>query len=340
MKSKPRAKNMGDIAILARVSKPTVSRALRDSPLVTAETKALILEVARKHGYAVNRNAQKLRDKRTNTIAVVADFKSFPGSRLADPFSFELLADVAQALSVRSQDLLLCAPAEESHETYQSILASRHADGIIFLGQGQRDPMLRQLAQTDAAFVVWGAMAADQPYCTVGGANTRGGELVGARFADSKRRRAVFIGGSDEHLEMKQRRLGFEKALRSRDPKASIERVLVSDFSFESALSAMATYLENKSRDEFPDAIFAASDTIAMAVYKALRSHSLNIPQDVSVIGYNDNPHAAWCSPSLTTVRQDTRQAGALLVEQLMMMLEGRKPQSIMIPAELIVRES
>lgn len=331
---------MGEIAELARVSIPTVSRALRDSPLVTAETKALILEVARKHGYTVNRNAQKLRDKRTNTIAVVADFKSFPGSRLADPFSFELLADVAQALSMRNQDLLLCAPADETYETYLSMLNSKHADGIIFLGQGQRDPMLRQLAQTDAAFVVWGAMAEDQPYCTVGGANSRGGEMVGARFADSKRSKAIFIGGSDEHLEMKQRRIGFENALRSRNAKASIQNVIVSNFSFEAAYSAMATFLENRKKDDFPDAIFAASDTIAMAVFKALRSHGLNIPRDVSVIGYNDNPHAAWCSPSLTTVRQDTRQAGALLVEQLMLILEGRKPQSIMIPAELIVRES
>lgn len=331
---------MGDIATLANVSKPTVSRALRDSPLVTAETKALILEIARKHGYAVNRNAQKLRDKRTNTIAVVADFKSFPGSRLADPFSFELLADVAQALSMRSQDLLLCAPTEESQETYQSILASRHADGIIFLGQGQRDPMLRQLAKTDATFVVWGAVAQDQPYCAIGGANFRGGELVGARFAETKRRRAVFIGGSDTHLEMKQRRMGFEKAFLAKQANASVAHVSVSDFTYESALAAMASYLESKGKNEQPDAIFAASDTIAMAVYKALKDRGLQIPSDVSVIGYNDNPHANWCSPPLTTVRQDTRQAGALLVEQLMLMLEGRKPQSIMIPAELIVRES
>jgi DNA-binding LacI/PurR family transcriptional regulator len=116
--------------------------------------------------------------------------------------------------------------------------------------------------------------------------------------------------------------------------------VLVSDFSYETALAAMGAYFDGKTKADSPDAIFAASDTIAMAVYKALRDRGLIVPKDVSVIGYNDNPHAAWCSPSLTTVRQDTRQAGSLLVEQLMLILEGRKPQSIMIPAELIVRES
>lgn len=338
MKSKQRAKNMADIAALARVSKPTVSRALRDSPLVTPETKAHVLAIAGKYGYAVNRNAQKLREKRTNTIAVVADFKSFPGSRITDPFTFELLADVAQALAVRNQDLLLCAPAVDENHAYQSLLASRHADGIIFLGQGRRDPVLRALAATDAPFVVWGAVARDQPYCTVGGDNQRGGELAGERFARQRRRKALFIGGGNEHLEMKQRRQGFEKILRAQNPATGIAAIALSDFSFESALAAISAHLELKAN--IPDAIFAASDTIAMAVYAALRGRGLKIPHDVSVVGYNDNPHAAWCAPSLTTVRQDTRQAGALLVEQLMLMLEGAKARSIMLPAELIVRES
>ncbi|HVT34127.1 MAG TPA: substrate-binding domain-containing protein [Nevskiaceae bacterium] len=333
MKTRTRPKSMADIAALAKVSKPTVSRALRDSPLVTPETKALILAVAAKHGYAVNRNAQKLRDKRTNTIAVVADFKSFPGSRIHDPFSFELLADVGQALALRNQDLLLCAPAVDENHSYESIVVSRHADGIIFLGQGRRDAALRKLADTDAPFVVWGAVAKDQPYCAVGGDNLRGGELAGERFALMRRRKPLYIGGSDEHLEMKLRRQGFEKALRN----ASTSLILA-DFSYEAALAALDAHLDSKTK--VPDAIFAASDTIAMGVYAALKKRGLKIPDDVSVIGYNDNPHAAWCTPSLTTVRQDTRQAGALLVEQLMRLLEGGSAKSIMMPAELVVRES
>ena len=325
---------MADIAALARVSKPTVSRALRDSPLVTPETKAHVLAIAAKHGYAVNRNAQKLRDKRTNTIAVVADFKSFPGSRIHDPFSFELLADVGQALALRNQDLLLCAPVVDENHAYQSIIASRHADGIIFLGQGRRDSVLRKLAATDAPFVVWGAVVKDQPYCAVGGDNLRGGELAGERFALMGRRRPLYIGGSDEHLEMKLRRQGFEKALRAH----KINRLTLADFSYDVALAALDPLLGAKT--QLPDAIFAASDTIAMGVYAALKKRGLRIPDDVSVIGYNDNPHAAWCTPALTTVRQDTRQAGALLVEQLMRMLEGGSARSIMMPAELVVRES
>lgn len=93
---------MGDIARLADVSKPTVSRVLNNSPLVGAKTRDHVLQVARAHGYAVNRNAQKLRQTRTETIAVVLDFGSHRHGRIADPFVFELLAGVSEALSVRN----------------------------------------------------------------------------------------------------------------------------------------------------------------------------------------------------------------------------------------------
>ena len=86
---------MDDIARLAKVSKPTVSRALADSPLVKKDTKNHILSVAHQHGYAVNRNAQKLRHKRTNTIAVSLDFRSHRSNHISDPFMFELLAGVS-----------------------------------------------------------------------------------------------------------------------------------------------------------------------------------------------------------------------------------------------------
>ena len=82
---------MDHIAQLTNLSKATVSRALRDSPLVTVETKTLVVEAATKCGYTVNKNARKLRDKRTNTIAIALDFPSYPGQRISDPFIFELL---------------------------------------------------------------------------------------------------------------------------------------------------------------------------------------------------------------------------------------------------------
>src|SRR3546814_5396139 len=115
---------MDDIARVAGVSKPTVSRALQDSPLVSDETKRKILEIARRHGYVVNRNAQNLRRRRSDTIAVVIDFPHLPENRLSDPFHFELLGNIANALSVRQQDVLR---SEEHTSELQSLMRISYA---------------------------------------------------------------------------------------------------------------------------------------------------------------------------------------------------------------------
>lgn len=326
------AKTMEDIALLANVSKPTVSRALQDSPLVNAETKSRIVAIARRYGYSVNRNAQKLRGKRTNTIAVVLDFPSYPGKRVSDPFIFELLADVAKALAIRHQDLLLCSPDVDEAHAYQAMLASKGADGIIFLGQGARDRWLRELGRTNAPFVVWGAVDDDRAYCAVGSDNRRGGVLAGKRFAQLKRKRVLFLGNLS-HRELAQRREGLEEGL---GPDATITDLEISDFSYEASYAACKEMLSASSLR--PDAVFAASDTVAMAVVVALRESGLRVPEDVSVIGYNDIPYAEHFAPPLTTIRQDTNQAGSLLVEKLFQMLDGGRPASIRLPTELVLR--
>lgn len=332
------AKTMDDVARLAGVSKPTVSRALNDSPLVTPETKARVLEVAQQCGYAVNKNAQKLRGRRTNTIAVAADFQALPGLRISDPFHFEILADVARALAVRNQDLLLCSPATSDNSAFETLLTSRGADGIIFLGQGARGAIFTQLAEAKAPFVVWGAPAHGPLYCTVGSDNKLGGALAGRRFAKLRRKRVLFVGLGREHPEMDFRRQGLELGLAEAASTAQIDDLIIDDLAFATSLTAINAYLE--SADTPPDAIFAASDTIAMAATKAIAAKGMRIPDDITVIGYDDNPQAAHWTPPLTTVHQDTRQAGALLVEKLMQMLEGVQPKSSVIPTQLIVRET
>lgn len=323
------APTMDDIARLAGVSKPTVSRALHDSPLVTDETKARIVELARKHGYVVNRNAQNLRRQRSHTIIAVLDFPSLPEQRMSDPFHFELLANITNALALRRQDLLLCSP--QPGDSYRSLLAEKGGDGIIFVGQGSREALLRDLSRSNTPFVVWGAQLEGSRYCTVGSDNHRGGWLVGRRFASLKRRRILFLGPRG-HEEIDLRRMGLADGA-----GRAIDELVVGDLSYRASLDAMAGYLGSHTP---PDAVFAASDTMAIAAIAALRQAGLSVPGDVSVCGYDDSPMAPYHTPALTTVRQDTRLAGALLVESLMQMLEGSRAKSVVLPTELIVRET
>lgn len=328
---------MDDIAKLAKVSKPTVSRALSDSPLVKPDTKSHVLSVARKHGYAVNRNAQKLRHKRTNTIAVSLDFRSHKKNHITDPFIIDLLSGVSEASGDRSQDLLLCAPNHNDFESFRQILSSRGADGFIVLGQGHREEMLNELALGGAPLVVWGARTDDTPYCVVGSDNYLGGLLTGRYLLERGRRNFLFVGDTS-FKEIYWRRAGLQKAAEESNKIISIFDIAVSSFSFDSAYEAATNFLAI-TRDP-PDAIFAFSDTAAMAFIRAFRQAGLEIPQAVSVVGYNDIPSAAYFSPPVTTIRQDIYQAGRLLVSNLLQMLDGLPAKSSTIKTELIVRET
>jgi DNA-binding LacI/PurR family transcriptional regulator len=335
--SDKRAVTMDDIARLAKVSKPTVSRALSGSPLVREATRNRVLSVAHEHGYAVNRNAQKLRRKRTNTIAVSLDFRSHQQGHISDPFMFDLLAGVSEALGDRNQDLLLCAPNHNDTDAFQNILWSRGSDGFIILGQGHREEMLNEFAATGAPLVVWGAGAESAPYCVVGSDNHLGGRLAGDYLMDRGCRHIVFVGDTS-FREIGLRFSGFSSAVTARNRDVKTDSIELHNFSYEAAHDAANHYLDVT--ELRPDGVFAFSDTAAMAFISAFREAGLQVPGDVAVVGYNDIPSAAYFTPRLTTIRQDIHQAGRVLVAKLMRILDGERPSSGVIRTELIVRET
>ncbi|MBN2973440.1 LacI family DNA-binding transcriptional regulator [Sphingomonas floccifaciens] len=326
--------NMDDIARLAEVSKPTVSRVLNGSPLVSEATRERVLQVARAHGYAVNRNAQKLRQARTETIAVMLDFGSHRHGRIADPFVFELLAGVSEALSVRNQDLLLSPPGLSDAQACIDLIAGRAADGFIFLGQGGREPMLRDLSRSATPFVVWGAVNPENSYCAVGSDNRLGGRLAGDLFVTRGARRWLFVGNV-EHEEIRLRHEGLRQAGDAAD--ASIDLLLVEHMAYSAVYAGAAAWL---TRHPAPDAVFAFSDTAAMAVIAAFRDAGLSAPDDYALVGYNNIPPAADFTPAITTIEQETHLAGAILVEKLMQQIEGSRAKSTMLPTRLIVRDT
>lgn len=330
---------MEDIARLAGLSKSTVSRALQDDQRIRPATRERIAALARKHGYAVNSNARKLRLSRSNTIAIVIHLPPTASPEWSGPFIFQLLTDVANQLWLRRQDLLLVPPESEQPLAYHSILASKGADGIIFLGQGANDEWLLDLARTNSPFVVWGAVEQKPRYCTIGSDNRKGGALVARRFIELDRRRVLFVGNR-QHREMEQRLEGLRAELDASGAAYGLDHVEVGDFTFDSALAAVRSHLLEGRGKEMPDGIFAASDEFALAVLAAVDEAGLRVPGDVSVIGYDDLPSASHVRPALTTVSQDTRQAGALLVEKLFQMIDGGRPASMMIPTELVVRQT
>lgn len=328
---------MSDIAKLAQVSESTVSRALRDNPLVSEKTRKKIQKIARDHRYQINESARNLRLRKSHTIAVVMLLDTESGQAISDPFLLDLLGNVADELAKYGYDLLLSTPQTLGNEWNSHYLESNRADGMIIIGQGEHGHKIDELADSRKPFVVWGAYRPGQNYCTVGSDNKKGAYLAVKHLIDTGRRRIAFLGDSS-HPEIEQRLEGYRQAL------TGAGLVLVEDLLITTAFSSRDGYAKTRDallgKKQSFDAIFTVSDAIAMGAIKQLAEKGIRVPEDVAVSGYDDVPISSFCTPALTTVRQNTTEGGRYLVKCLMDQLAGKKSRSVILDTELIIRQS
>ena len=329
-----------DIAHLAGVSQATVSRVLSGSPLVNAETRRRVEAVARELNYKVDRHASSLRTQRSATLALLLFEDPTPDESHINPFFLSMLGSITRACARHGQDLLVSFQqlSDDWHADYED---SMKADGLILLGYGDylsyRDK-LQTLVGQGTRFVRWGAVMPDQPGVSIGCDNLDGGRLAGAHIARLGRRRVAFLGDASSHYpEFFDRYRGCDEALRT--VGAAMDPVLQVDAesSEEAGYTAAKTLL---ARGVAFDAVFAASDLIAVGALRALAEHGLQVPGDVCVVGFDDLPMARVAQPPLTTVAQDTTRAGELLVETLLRQVRGETTESTMLPTSLVVRRS
>ena len=324
---------MEDLAALAGVSTITVSRALRNSPLVTEKTREKVRRIAEEQGYRLNISARNLRLGRSNSVAVVVEMTPVKGRPMSDPYPLALLGGITEELTAAGYTVVL---------TSRQLLDSapvRGADGMILLGQGSHNEAVKVLQKAGLPLIVWGApeasQAASEAYVVVGSDNVAGGASAAARFIEQRRRKLVFLGDVD-HAEVQSRCAGFIEAMRGNGivhitrPKA---------FTFEAGFESMSSYLKKKG-EHAVDGVFAASDLLAMGAIRALAEHGLRVPDQVSVIGYDDTPGAASFVPPLTSVHQDLRDGGVLLGRKMLALLNDEAVASEVLPTRLIVRQT
>jgi len=339
MRRKTKATSI-DIAHRAGVSQATVSRVLRGSPLVNAETRRRVEEVAREFNYKVDRHASSLRTQRTGTLALLLFEDPTPDDSHINPFFLSMLGSITRACARAGHDLLVSFQqlSDDWHADYED---SMRADGLILLGYGDyhahRDK-LELLVVQGTHFVRWGAVLPDQPGVSIGCDNFEGGRLAGAHLVGLGRRRIAFLGDASSHYpEFFERWRGCDAALGAiagtMDPALQVDAVS----SEESGYAAARTLL---GRAVAFDAVFAASDLIALGAIRAFTEHGLRVPEDVAVVGFDDIPMARFANPPLTTVVQDTTRAGELLVETLLRLVREEAADSITLPASLVVRRS
>lgn len=329
-----------DIAHLAGVSQPTVSRALRGSPSVNPETRQRILAIARELNYKVDKNASNLRCQQSGTLALLFFEDPTPDDSLINPFFHSMLGSITRACALRGYDLLVSFQ-QLSTNWHADFEDSHKADGLILLGYGdylEAESKLQRLVGQGTHFVRWGAALPGEPGISIGCDNFQGGHDITAHLLASGRRRIAFLGhASDHYPEFFERYRGFAAALDAAglapDPTLQLDAITTEQSGHEAVRALLA------SGAQF-DALFAASDLIALGAMNGLREHGLRVPQDVAVAGFDDIAMASFVQPGLSTVQQDTKQAGDVLVESLIRLIQGEPVESRTLPVKLVLRGS
>ena len=329
-----------DIAYLAGVSQPTVSRALRGSPQVSEETRRRVEAIAQQLNYKVDKNASNLRCQRSNTLALLFFEDPTPDDSQINPFFHSMLGSITRACARNGYDLLISFQ-QQSGQWHENYADTRKADGLILLGYGdyvEYRGRLERLVEQGTNFVLWGVMQAGQPGLSVGSDNFQGSHLATQHLIGLGRRSIAFLGTASTHYpEFLERYRGYSQALK--DAGIVAHRALQVD-SITTERSGYSATCELLERGTQFDAIVAASDLIAMGALHALQERHVEVPGQVAVVGFDDIPAATLTNPPLTTVAQDTRLAGDVLVETVLSQIRGEPAEARTLKTRLIVRQS
>ena len=331
-----------DIAHYAGVSQSTVSRALRGSPLVNEQTRRKVMEVARKLNYKVDKNASNLRAQQSSTLAVLLFEDPTSDESQINPFFLSMLGSITRACAKAGYDLLVSFQSI-SNDWHADYAESHRADGLILLGYGDYvdyQEKFNRLLESDTKFVCWGANVNGRPELTVSCDNSQGGKLVAEHFISLGRTDCAFIGDASHHSpEFSSRFSGFEQTLQAHGKHVSERKIATAISTEESGYHATRSLLANNITF---NALFAASDLIAIGAIRALQEAGMRVPQDVSVVGFDDISVARFCNPPLSTVQQNTTTAGQMLVANLLNLIADQEVdlQSSILPPNLVIRKS
>jgi DNA-binding LacI/PurR family transcriptional regulator len=328
-----------EVAHLAGVSQSTVSRALRGSATVNEATRRRIVAVANELHYKVDKNASSLRTQQTATLALLFFEDPTLDASLINPFFLSMLGWITRACANRGYDLLISFQ-HSSGDWLADCQDCKKADGAILLGYGDYVEYLDKLRQLEpgAPVVRWGAVLPEHPGVSIGCDNHQGSYDVTRHLVGLGRRQIAFLGHASEHYpEFLERHRGYAEALSEAGLPVTVARQVDA---VSTELSGYEAALELLRHGGGFDAIVCASDLIAIGAMRALQENAVRIPEDVAVTGFDDIPSASFANPSLTTVQQDTKLAGTLLVDNLIALIHGEPVSSHMLPARTMLRRS
>lgn len=320
-----------DVAKLAKVSQSAVSRTFTSGASVSEKTRSKVLAAAKTLGYRPNAIARTLVTQQSRVIAVVA-------AHLDNP----LYLDVLESLSKQLQEegfhvLLFMTDAGDADQILQEMLQYQ-VQGILMASVTLSSGLAEECAHLGIPVVLFNRIVPGTHASTVSSDNFGGGQLIGRFLFRGGHKRIAYIAGQEESSTNRDREAGFLLAL----AEANVEcwRKEVGNYNFEEAAGATRRLM---SGSEVPDAIFVASDAMAISVMDTLRKeHDIQIPDDISVVGYDNIPQSAWAAYNLTTVEQQFSAMIRVAVQTLLQQIQSGQveSESFVFPGNIMVRGS
>jgi DNA-binding LacI/PurR family transcriptional regulator len=312
-----RRPTLEDVAVVAGVSRALVSLALNDSPRVAPASKALILQAAASLDYRPNLAARNLASRRTGTIGVMLN-------DLHNPYYVDVFDGVSAAAADAEKSLLLTTGRNQmagEREAIASMLAHR-VDGIVLVGPLIPSAEISRLAESVAVVLV-GRTVRDQRVDCVANHEAEGAAIAVRHLFTLGHRRIAHIDGGNG-AGAGARRMGFERAVKNFGIDANCE-VIPGDYTEAAGTSAATRILQRKTR---PTALFCANDLVAIGALDTFASADVRIPEDISVIGYDNSMLARLSRIALTSIDQSTHLLGRVAVQLLNQRLDTQSGNS------------
>ncbi|MFI5910360.1 LacI family DNA-binding transcriptional regulator [Dactylosporangium sp. NPDC051541] len=329
-----RRPTINDVAAAAGVSRGTVSRVLNGGRDVSDAAQDAVERAMRKTGYVVNQHARSLVTQRSQSVAFIL---SEPQERLFEDPNFNvLLHSCTQALAKQDITLLLTlASSLEERKRLGRYLTGGHVDGALLVSTHSGNPLIPELLARGLPVVACGKPLGYERQAAYVAADDRdGARQMVTYLRESGRRRIATITGPMDTSGGVERLAGYHDALATPGDPALVAH---GDYTRASGEAAMQTLLD---RAPDLDAVFVASDLMAAGALTALHRAGRRVPADVAVGGFDDSQIATTTQPSLTTIRQSYPRIGAEMVRLLLSQIEGETPAAVIIPTDLVVRES
>jgi DNA-binding LacI/PurR family transcriptional regulator len=341
----PRPATLEDVALVAGVSRATVSRVINGAQTVDPALRRAVERAIANTRYVPNRAARSLVTRRTGSIALVVSEEErrtvadpFIGRMFTDPYFGRVVSGLLEVLRpVGVQMLLMLADDDVSRTQLVSYLQQGHVDGVILISSHAADPLPAMLTSTRLPAVLSGRPPQPTRISYVDADQQAGARLAADHLAGLGRRRIGTVSGPMDMPAGQDRLAGFRAAMAAHGNHEVIS--VEGDFTQAGGAAAMKRLL-----GELPDldGVFIASDLMALGALPVLHGQGRRLPEDVAVVGFDDSSAALACSPPLTTVRQPVEEMAAEMARLLLRAINepGRPAQSVIFQPTLVVRQS